>query len=80
MPIVYGILALGKSINLKENVFSEIGSKHILHLYLYSSFVAFIFSLLQVVLFQTTEHQEILRFWLCAKQHVLSNRSGLCGQ
>lgn len=46
MLIVYGILALGKSINLKENVFFEIGSKHSLHLYLYSPFVAFIFSLL----------------------------------
>lgn len=58
--MVYGMLALGRSIYLKDNILSMIGSKHSLHLYLYSPFVACVFSLLQMVLFQTTRHQEII--------------------
>ena len=58
--MVYGMLALGKSIYLKDNILSMIGSKHSLHLYLYSPFVACVFSLLQMILFQTTRHQEII--------------------
>lgn len=58
--MVYGMLALGKSIHIKDNIFSRIGSKHSLHLYLYSPFVAFIFSLLQMILFQTTGYQEVI--------------------
>lgn len=58
--MVYGMLALGKSIYLKDNILSMIGSKHSLHLYLYSPFVACVFSLIQMILFQTTRHQEII--------------------
>lgn len=58
--MVYGMLALGKSVYLKENILSMIGSKHSLHLYLYSPFVACVFSLLQMILFQTTRHQEVI--------------------
>ena len=58
--MVYGMLALGKSVHLKANMLSMIGSKHSLHLYLYSPFVACVFSLLQMILFQTTRHQEII--------------------
>ena len=58
--MVYGMLALGKSIYLKDNILSMIGSKHSLHLYLYSPFVACVFSLLLMILFQTTRHQEII--------------------
>lgn len=58
--MVYGMLALGKSIYLKDNILSMIGSKHSLHLYLYSPFVACAFSLLQMILFQTTRHQGII--------------------
>lgn len=58
--MVYGMLALGKSVHLKNNILSIIGSKHSLHLYLYSPFVAFVFSLLQMILFQTTRHQEVI--------------------
>ena len=58
--MVYGMLALGKSVHLKNNIFSMIGSKHSLHLYLYSPFVAFVFTLLQMILFQTTRHQEVI--------------------
>lgn len=55
-----GMLALGKSVHLKDNILSMIGSKHSLHLYLYSPFVAFVFTLLQMILFQTTRHQEVI--------------------
>jgi fucose 4-O-acetylase-like acetyltransferase len=58
--MVYGMLALGKSIYLKDNILSMIGSKHSLHLYLYSPFIACVFSLIQMILFQTTRHQEII--------------------
>lgn len=58
--MVYGMLVLGKSIYLKDNILSMIGSKHSLHLYLYSPFVACVFSLIQMILFQTTRHQEII--------------------
>lgn len=58
--MVYGMLALGKSVHLKDNILSMIGSKHSLHLYLYSPFVAFVFTLLQMILFQTTRHQEVI--------------------
>lgn len=58
--MVYGMLALGKSIYLKDNILSMIGNKHSLHLYLYSPFVACVFSFLQMILFQTTRHQEII--------------------
>ena len=58
--MVYGMLALGKSNYLKDNILAMIGSKHSLHLYLYSPFVACVFSLLQMILFQTTRHQEII--------------------
>ena len=58
--MVYGMLALGKAAHLKDNILSMIGSKHSLHLYLYSPFVACVFSLLQMILFQTTRHQEII--------------------
>lgn len=58
--MVYGMLALGKSIYLQDNILSTIGSKHSLHLYLYSPFVACAFSLLQMILFQTTRHQGII--------------------
>ena len=58
--MVYGMLALGKSIYLKDNILSMIGSKHSLHLYLYSPFVACVFSFLQMILFQTTRHQEVI--------------------
>lgn len=43
--MVYGMLALGKSVHLKDNILSMIGSKHSLHLYLYSPFVACVFTL-----------------------------------
>ena len=58
--MVYGMLALGKSFHLKDNILSMIGSKHSLHLYLYSPFVACVFTLLQMILFQTTRHQEVI--------------------
>ena len=58
--MVYGMLALGKSIYLKDNILSMIGSKHSFHLYLYSPFIACVFSLIQMILFQTTRHQEII--------------------
>ena len=58
--MVYGMLALGKSIYLKDNILSMIGSKHSLHLYLYSPFIACVFSLIQMILFQTTRHQEVI--------------------
>lgn len=58
--MVYGMLALGKSVHLKNNILSMIGRKHSLHLYLYSPFVAFVFALLQMILFQTTRHQEVI--------------------
>ena len=58
--MVYGMLALGKSVHLKDNILSMIGSKHSLHLYLYSPFVACVFTLLQMILFQTTRHQEVI--------------------
>ena len=58
--MVYGMLVLGKSIYLKNNILSTIGSKHSLHLYLYSPFVACVFSLFQMILFNTTRHQEII--------------------
>lgn len=58
--MVYGMLALGKSVHLKDNILSMIGSKHSLHLYLYSPFVAFVFTLLQMILFQTIRHQEVI--------------------
>ncbi len=58
--MVYGMLALGKSIYLRDNILSMIGSKHSLHLYLYSPFIACVFSLIQMILFQTTRHQEII--------------------
>lgn len=60
LPMVYGMLALGKSIYLKDNILSMIGNKHSLHLYLYSPFVACVFSLFQIILFQTTRHQEVI--------------------
>lgn len=60
LPMVYGMLALGKAVHIKDNILSMIGSKHSLHLYLYSPFVACVFSLLQMILFQTTRHQEII--------------------
>lgn len=58
--MVYGMLALGKSVHLKDNILSMIGNKHSLHLYLYSPFVAFVFTLLQMILFQTTRYQEVI--------------------
>lgn len=58
--MVYSMLALGKSVHLKDNILSMIGSKHSLHLYLYSPFVACVFSLIQMILFQTTRHQEVI--------------------
>lgn len=58
--MVYGMIALGKSVHPKDNILSMIGSKHSLHLYLYSPFVAFVFTLFQMILFQTTRHQEII--------------------
>lgn len=58
--MVYGMLVLGKSVHIKDNILSMIGSKHSLHLYLYSPFVAFVFTLLQMILFQTTRHQEVI--------------------
>ena len=58
--MVYGMLVLGKSIHLKNNILSTIGSKHSLHLYLYSPFVACVFLLFQMILFNTTRHQEII--------------------
>ena len=58
--MVYGMLALGKTVYIKDNILSMIGSKHSLHLYLYSPFVACVFSLLQMILFQTTRHQEVI--------------------
>ena len=58
--MVYGMLALGKSVHLKDNILSMIGSKHSLHLYLYSPFVACVFTLLQMIFFQTTSHQEVI--------------------
>lgn len=59
--MVYGgMLALGKSVHLKDNILSTIGSKHSLHLYLYSPFVACVFSLIQMILFQTTRRQEAI--------------------
>lgn len=58
--MVYGALALGKSVHLKDSILSMIGSKHSLHLYLYSPFVACLFSFLQMILFQTTRHQEVI--------------------
>lgn len=60
LPMVYGMLALGKTVHIKDNILSMIGSKHSLHLYLYSPFVACVFSLLQMILFQTTRHQEVI--------------------
>lgn len=60
LPMVYGMLALGKAVHIKDNILSMIGSKHSLHLYLYSPFVACVFSLLQMILFQTTRHQEVI--------------------
>ena len=54
------MLALGKTVHIKDNILSMIGSKHSLHLYLYSPFVACVFSLLQMILFQTTRHQEVI--------------------
>lgn len=35
------MLALGKAVHIKDNILSMIGSKHSLHLYLYSPFVAY---------------------------------------
>lgn len=58
--MVYGMLALGKSIYLEDNILSMIGNKHSLHLYLYSPFVACVFTLLQMIFFQTTSHQEVI--------------------
>lgn len=58
--MVYGMLALGKSVHLKDNILSMIGSKHSLHLYLYSPFVACVCTLIQMILFQTTRHQGII--------------------
>lgn len=55
-----GMLALGKAVHIKDNILSMIGSKHSLHLYLYSPFVACVFSLLQMILFQTARHQEVI--------------------
>lgn len=60
LPMVYGMLALGKAVHIKDNILSMIGSKHSLHLYLYSPFVACVFSLLQMILFQTARHQEVI--------------------
>jgi len=58
--MVYGMLALGKTIHLKDNILSTIGSKHSLHLYLYSPFVACGLSLLQMILFRITGSQEVI--------------------
>lgn len=58
--MTYGMLALGKSVRLKDNILSMIGGKHSLHLYLFSPFVACVFSLLQMSLFPTVGHQEII--------------------
>ena len=40
LPMVYGMLALGKTVHIKDNILSMIGSKHSLHLYLYSPFAS----------------------------------------
>jgi fucose 4-O-acetylase-like acetyltransferase len=58
--MVYGMLALGKVMHLKDSILSKIGSNHSLHLYLYSPFVACVFSILQMLFFQTTGHQEVI--------------------
>lgn len=58
--VVYGLLALGKTIHVKDNILSRIGGKHSLHLYLYSPFVALVLSLIQISVFKTTEHQEVI--------------------
>lgn len=54
------VLALGKTIYLKDGILSKLGKEHSLHLYLYSPFVACILSLFQLILFQTSAHEEVI--------------------
>lgn len=58
----FGMEHEGRCVGNRVNAYTSgmIGSKHSLHLYLYSPFVACVFSLLQMILFQTTRHQEVI--------------------